>query len=40
MIFLGWAMITGSCPIAVFLTYFCDEYLINEWIGSSSKKNL
>jgi hypothetical protein len=40
VIYLLWVIVTGSSPIAAFLTYFCDEYILNSWIKSSYKKKL
>ena len=40
MLFLGWLTIVNSAPIAAFLTYFIDEYIISAWIGWSCRNNL
>lgn len=31
---------TSSIPIAAFLTYFVDEFLINGWIANSCREKL
>ena len=40
IIYLLWIIVTGSSPIAAFLTYFCDEWILNAWVASTYRKNL
>jgi hypothetical protein len=40
VVFLGWVTVVNSCPIAAFLTYFVDQYLLRWWIEYSCRTNL
>ena len=40
VVFLGWLTLFNSCPIAAFLTYLVDEYVIGSWIGWTCRNNL
>ena len=40
VIFLGWLTLVNNCPIAVFLTYLVDEYMINTWVAWSCRNGL
>jgi hypothetical protein len=40
IMFLLFVVLTNSSLIAAFLTYFCDEWIFNAWIGSAYRKHL
>lgn len=40
IVYLMWVVLTNSSPIAAFLTYFIDQYILNAWIASKCRDNL
>ena len=40
VIFLGWVTLFNSCPVAAFLTYLIDQYVLDAWIAHSCRINL
>jgi hypothetical protein len=40
VMFLGWVTLLNSCPLAAFLTYLIDHFVINAWVSSSCRSNL